>query len=170
MLYRENLPTLETLSAAIARFNVEYPRPAMKPPCIDEIVPIASFQPSALLCKLPGVYAFVNEHFVVYLGKASVKPLGKRICCHLKRDESGLYIFDKEISDQRIEKPTKVAIVAFPKDRAFEACALEEFLIGEIWPPLNQQAVQLGAAQLEWIRNELLEKAGSPQGTESASD
>ncbi len=154
MTFDRKLPTLQTLSDAITTFNDRFSRPAMKTPRIDDVVPIASFRQSAPLCKFPGIYAFVIEQVVLYVGKTD-GPLGKRIGSYLKREPSGDYVYSKPLPNEQLMKPTQVALITFPEERYFEAVALEGFLIGEIGPPLNRNGVKGKKASNDYLREYL---------------
>jgi hypothetical protein len=84
-----------------------------------------------------GVYfIFGSQVRLLYIGKASMRhPIGGRLSCYFQyaRPGNGCRVVHAGWS----EPPRFVAALAVPKGMAFEAPALEEFLIERLSPPDN---------------------------------
>lgn len=84
-----------------------------------------------------GVYfVFGSQIRLLYIGKASMRhPVGARLSCWFKYDRPGSGC--KVVHSGWSELPRFVAVLAVPDGMAFEAPALEEFLIERLSPPDN---------------------------------
>jgi hypothetical protein len=121
--------SLDDLASRIVELNTRFPRPAMTPLSISELCDVrsASAWPHS---GNPGVYALFNERReLVYIGKASCNSgLGYRLGAHFFKTGMPKAPW---LQDVRY-----VATIPVPLDRAFEAPAIEEFLIARLNPPL----------------------------------
>ena len=89
-----------------------------------------------------GVYLICDKNKqVLYCGKVSfTNTLGGRLSDHFQPGSDGkCYIIDP---DRWSKKPRYVVTVAMPRGRAFEAPALEEYLITKYKFPDNKQGAQ----------------------------
>jgi hypothetical protein len=130
---------LSVVEEAVEFMNSHFPRPRFflftDGPCDleqDELY----FLPSA---DLPGVYLFFDSNGkILYIGKASNKQyLAHRLKLYLilKGDRKGFICR----SDSRLQHLFRFVItIPVPRDQAFEAAAIEEYLIGRLQPPLNR--------------------------------
>jgi excinuclease UvrABC nuclease subunit len=87
--------------------------------------------------EFPGVYVFLDEHQqILYVGKASYNNyIGPRLGAYFKRGNE-----DKSAGVPKVkyyEAVRYLVTIKVPENRAFEAPAIEEFLIKELNPPLN---------------------------------
>ena len=99
----------------------------------DDYWPYTSHQGVYLICDK-------NEQ-VLYCGKASFKgEVGDRLSSYFQYDSDGrCYIIDP---DKWSKKPRYVVTVAAPRGMAFEAPALEEYLITKYKFPDNKKGAQ----------------------------
>ncbi len=137
------MSTLGDLKKATKTFNEEYPRPNMGELKVSDLYDIVNdwgkTYPSS---KMPGVYVFLgDQEEVLYVGKASCKQcMGNRLGAHF------CYAADKKRGQAKtrfFQDVRYIAVVPVPVGRAFEAPALEEFLVKQLQPPLNTQGKQL---------------------------
>ena len=141
---------LEDLCAVLAELNERYPRPGMASLSFGDLLDVRDADAAWPDAGKPGIYAmFGEDRSLLYLGKASCNSnLGRRLGAHFDR-----------LGASRGPKFTKVryvATVGLPPDRAFEAPAVEEFLIARLNPALcsiarseplpMQDAAEQGAA------------------------
>jgi excinuclease UvrABC nuclease subunit len=76
--------------------------------------------------------------FVLYVGKASMGScIGKRLGSYFVNDGGRCRIVHHHEAAWT-EEPRFVVTVAVPSKMAFEAAALEEYLIGALDPPCNR--------------------------------
>lgn len=75
-----------------------------------------------------GVYCFLVEDEVVYVGRAVGKSLGERIADQLRQQSDPEWAKVVTTDDNRVE------VFAVPKERAFVAAALEVYLIRTLQP------------------------------------
>lgn len=82
---------------------------------------------------LPGVYIFADEDKkVLYIGKASA-TITARLSAYWCKGENG----ETKSKDWKSENIRYVYTIGIPRNRAFEAPSIEEFLIGEVQPERN---------------------------------
>lgn len=138
------LPTqYSDLLAALDKFNLDFPRPNLKPLDASEKYVLQEHWPRKWPgSDLPGVYVFLTaDDSIVYIGKASCnRCIGTRLGDYFSfREPSkklGLSVIHAKANDV-----AAVIIIAIPdKDRAFEAPALEEYLIRSLNPVRNRNA------------------------------
>ena len=87
----------------------------------------------------PGVYFIFGSGLrLLYVGKASMKSnIGARLSSHFKYDGSparGCLVVGNWS-----EQPRCIATVPLPDEMAYQAPALEEYLIAQLSPPVNVQ-------------------------------
>lgn len=126
---------LTTLQEAIDVFNRDYPRPGMEPLVLSEMYDLQVDWPKPYHnSDHPGVYCLFDDQMtLVYVGKASFSHviggrLGARIC--YGPDRRALLTDPK----WHAANVRYIATIRFPLDHAFEASALEEFLITRLSP------------------------------------
>lgn len=131
------MTTYSDLKKFIESFNAEFPRPNLNL-TLGELSPVVTDQMWQNADK-PGLYfLFDQTQKLLYIGKASFgSNIGVRI---------GERFSSKDCSciDPRFEAVTCLATIALPRDRAFEAPSIEEFLISHIKPQLNTIGVTKG--------------------------
>lgn len=125
------MATLKELAAALDRLNTDFPRPGLQlafsnPYVFEHSWPHAEWPNS----KRYGVYAFLDgRHNVLYLGKASCQhTLGQRLGAYFQ----GTSVGRPDIVSDRAEDCVAVATLGLDKLRAFEAPAIEEYLISRV--------------------------------------
>ena len=121
------LATLADLKEAVNIFNRDFPRPSIPPIQVSEPVVLESGYLQKLDgCSGSGVYILLTEKGqVLYIGKASGgRAIKHRLNKHL--DRSGNLKPDKH---KWPALPKLVAVIALPGGHAFEAPAIEEYLI-----------------------------------------
>lgn len=131
------MPNLQDLQAALEEFNTQYPRPNMDKLLLsDEYNILKDFRSHYPYAEYPGVYAIFNfSGELLRLGKSSCNStLGARLSTYYKWDKVEYIGVPKHIG---YEDVIIIRTIKFPKDRAFEAPALEEFLIGKLNPRFN---------------------------------
>jgi hypothetical protein len=127
------------VQTSLAEFNTNYPRPAMQR--------LVASKPFDLLLDwnggvypnsdLPGVYLLFDEAGVLlYIGKASCNEcIGSRLGKHFGYSE------DRQSGVAKCEEFKSVRYIVTvgiqEKGRAFEAPAIEEYLIGTLRPRIN---------------------------------
>jgi excinuclease UvrABC nuclease subunit len=122
------------LQIALEQFNRDYPRPNIEPleltPPLDIISAPKASWPSN---EHPGVYLLMNaEMEILYVGKASCSSIiGAALQQHFNARWQPI--------DDKSRGCRYVTTIALPKDRHFEAPAIEEFMIKELDPPRNKQ-------------------------------
>jgi hypothetical protein len=121
--------TLVDLQSCLEEMNKRFPRPNMPPLSVSELQDIKTTG-SWPHAGNPGVYALFNEkRELLYLGKSSCNSaLGYRLGAHF--DKVGV------ARDPWFQGVRYVATIPVPTDRAFEAPAVEEFLIARLNPSL----------------------------------
>ena len=121
---------VEDLKKALDELNTSFARPGMDPLKVSEFCDLHNPSESWPDAGKPGVYALFNgDKELRYLGKASCNTcLGYRIRAHF--DKHGMPKADWAQGLQFL------ATICVPSDRAFEAPAVEEFLINRLNPPL----------------------------------
>lgn len=127
----ENIITIERLKSVLEEFNSKYPRPVIGKLELSECVKVDDKSVSWPNCTKPGVYVlFKGETEVVYIGKASCNTnLGFRLGAHFYTDGEPKHDWLKDV--------THVRTVPVETAHAFEAPAIEEYLIQRLNPPLN---------------------------------
>lgn len=122
--------TLDDLRSCLAELNDRFPRPGMAALSVSELCYVRDPAAPWPHAGNPGVYALFNDNReLLYLGKASCNSdLGYRLRAH----------FDKTGAAKAswFESVRHLATIPVPTDRAFEAPAVEEFLIARLNPPL----------------------------------
>ncbi len=82
-----------------------------------------------------GVYAILSAIEVLYVGKASLSPIGARLSSYFRYGPNReCQTYSNHVWSS---VPTHVVAWAVPDDRFFEASALEEYLIRILDPPDN---------------------------------
>ncbi|MEK2126986.1 hypothetical protein WOB81_22005 [Vibrio parahaemolyticus] len=123
--------------AALDEFNREYPRPNMARLVWSEEYNIRKdFRNSYPGAECPGVYAIFDESGeLLRLGKASCNStLGARLSTYYRWHDVDYIGVNKH---DGYENAIFIRTVKMPSERAFEAPALEEFLIGKLSPKYN---------------------------------
>lgn len=120
--------TLTELDAAVARYNREFRHPALPPVVMAGLYDLERDWPDVWPgADQAGVYVLLNAtSMVLYVGKASCnRTLGQRLADHIEQGEPGkpVRFQDPLFADLSLRF---VAIYAIPRDRSFEAPALEE--------------------------------------------
>jgi hypothetical protein len=130
------MPTLAELHACIRELNEHFPRPGLT---LEFSTPydLASDWPNTWPGAVSaGVYAFIGEQDdLLYVGKASCgATIGSRLGAYFGYGpERRAKVYNDFYAGVR-----KVATLALPEGRQFEAPAIEEFLIARLGPPLNK--------------------------------
>ncbi|WP_318505578.1 hypothetical protein [Photobacterium leiognathi] len=73
-----------------------------------------------------GIYAIFHHEELLYIGKASQQPIGKRLSAHFQHSEDKSYAIPTGVWSK---DPTHFVAWGVPDDSFFEASSLEEFLI-----------------------------------------
>ncbi len=120
--------TIDALTGALMEFNGRYARPGIGPLYLSEPCGLDEHWSEEYwpYSTLPGVYVVYDDHNkLIYIGKASLDAtLGSRLGAHFSRS-----------SDGSAEPPPGwkgakyVRTIPLPHEHAFEAPAIEEFLI-----------------------------------------
>jgi hypothetical protein len=82
----------------------------------------------------PGVYIFVLDGQVKYVGRALRTTLGQRIWDRCNQDEATIWM-----KDVILKSTCKIYAVILPKDEWFWAAALEALLIHELQPEFSKR-------------------------------
>lgn len=131
------MPGISELRLALEQFNLNFPRPNMGALELqgpyDISIDFCTAYPNAYL---PGVYIIFHRNgSILRIGKASCNnTITSRLSCYFKwgtLDSEGLH------KHPGYEEARIVYTIGIPKDRAFEAPAVEEYLIGQLNPPYN---------------------------------
>ncbi|WPC73045.1 GIY-YIG nuclease family protein [Vibrio porteresiae] len=80
------------------------------------------------LCDRYGIYAIFADELLLYIGKASLQPLGNRLGSYFRYSEDRQSGIPKN-GHVWTRMPTHVVTWAVPTESFFEASALEEYLI-----------------------------------------
>lgn len=126
---------------AVQRLNDVAPRPNMEPLSVSEAYDLESDWPSKSWygATKPGVYIFVDSKGeVLYIGKASCgRNIGNRLSAYWRHSPER-----KAAPKDDIAKGVRyVLTVTVDREFAFEVPAIEEWLIGELLPARNKQAM-----------------------------
>lgn len=78
-----------------------------------------------------GVYLFVDEGIVVYIGRALGSCFGVRVWSRLKSLNNPEWVRVVK------KKTTNVIVVVMPDQENYWAASLEAFLISKMWPKFN---------------------------------
>ncbi len=120
------------LQVALDELNTKYPRPGMPALHMSERYVFQTDWPHRTWpgATQPGLYVFVNEHDeLLYIGKAScTRALGHRLGHYF----SGRTLDTFTIADGNAAGATCVITIPLPPDHAFEAPAVEEFLLTRV--------------------------------------
>ena len=132
------MATIDDLIKELKNFNSRYPRPKIGilelSAAYDIRVDFTKVYPGT---EFPGVYVIskVNGE-ILRIGKASCSSsLGKRLSSYYRWHDK------KYIGVGKYEGYTEAFIIhtiSLPQDRAFEAPAIEEYLIDRLKPPYNK--------------------------------
>lgn len=131
------MPKIEELKVVLDEFNSIYPRPNMDKLELSQSFDIRkdfeTFYPGT---GFPGVYIISKENGeILRIGKSSCNSsLDKRLSTYYKWSKT------ENIGVARYAGYSDAFIIntiIVPKNRAFEAPAIEEYLIGELNPPFN---------------------------------
>lgn len=126
----DNIITFEMLIQHLERFNNDYPRPGLDRLELSDAVRVDDRESSWPHCTKPGVYVLFNNSEVVYIGKASCNTnLGYRLGAHFYTDGRPKADWATGV--------THVRTIPVEAEHAFEAPAIEEYLIQRLNPPLN---------------------------------
>ena len=132
------LSTIDDLAAALMEFNGRVARPGIGPlwlsePCRLDQPWEEEYWPYA---TLPGVYVVYDGHNrLVYIGKASLDAtLGARLGAHFSKGSDGL-----AKGPQGWEGAKHVRTIPVPRVHAFEAPAIEEYLLGRLTTKMNER-------------------------------
>ncbi len=129
------MSSVTDVERCLAEMNQKYPRPGLEPLAISRrcnVLDVTDQWPDA---EKPGVYVFFSESGdVEYVGKTSCSQhLGRRIRHYF--DAVGVP------KNWQSERSTNFVVVALPREHAFEAGAIEEFLIQGLNPPRNKNGL-----------------------------
>ena len=133
------MPDLFALVGTLRELNEKYPRPGLPPlemsPPYDIQLDFSKSFPNA---EKPGVYILLDENKnVLRIGKASCKRiLGQRLNDYFGWAEGRK---GGVARDERFKTVRYIVTIPVPLDRAFEAPAVEEYLIDQLEPELNDQ-------------------------------
>lgn len=137
---------IEDVILAIDEMNARFPRPGLVLKVVGPYDLKSSFRHPYPNVGLAGVYVLTSaDGTVLRIGKASCsRKLDERLADYFRRDiEPGVGIAKNAIfNDVRY-----VNTIGVPLDRAFEAPAIEEFLLRRIQAPLNKFGVAEQTAQ-----------------------
>ncbi len=131
------MTNFQDLKLALDEFNHEYPRPNMSKLVLSEeyniLKDFCNPYPGA---EFPGVYAiFDTSGELLRLGKASCNStLGTRLSTYYRWHDVDYIGVSKH---EGYENAIIIRTIKVPNERAFEAPALEEFLIGKLNPRFN---------------------------------
>lgn len=118
------------LKEVIDQFNRELPRPNLTL-VLGELSPIKTKQMWQNADKAGIYFLFDQNENLQYIGKASFgSNIGVRIGTRFSSKDCRCF-------DSKFEIITQVATIALPDDRVFEVPSIEEYLIGNLRPPLN---------------------------------
>jgi len=128
---------LSRLKSKLKTFNEQFPRYGMEPCKVSEPYDLRedwehNSWPNA---AGPGVYVILSpSQEVLYVGKASCNhTIGQRLAAHFVAGPDG----EAKCTHDWWGEVRYVCTIGFPEGRAFEAPALEEYLIKELKPRLN---------------------------------
>jgi hypothetical protein len=132
------MSTLEDVTRVVAEINAQYPRPGLTLSLSEPYDLSNSFSSTYPNNGLPGVYLLFDHGMnVLRIGKASLgRTLGGRF--------NDYFRWGDKAKGQGIAKDPFYASVRFivtvglPIDRAFEAPAIEEFMLQRLDAPLNK--------------------------------
>lgn len=129
--------TLDQLKEKIQLLSEKYNRSDLKLKISDVYDIKKDFSTQYPNSGFPGVYVFLNEQQqIIYVGKASNNNfIGPRLGAYFKRGNE-----EKSTGVPKVKyyKDVRYLVtIPVPEDRAFEAPAIEEYLIKELNPPLN---------------------------------
>ena len=128
---------IEELKTALIEFNNEFLGPSLKPFEPSELYDIDRDWPKQWPnADSPGVYFFLSSELdVLWIGKASNKNLiGSRIGTFLSADSKKPWRREND----PIPEAQYIASIPIPKEHAFMAPALKEFLITRLQPSRNK--------------------------------
>lgn len=122
--------TIEDVRSCLKELNEKYPRPGMEPLLLSDLCEVTDSSLPWPNAGNPGVYAlFDANHELLYIGKASCnRAIGHRLGVHFSK--AGV------AKSTAFENVRYEATIPVPTDRAFEAPAVEEFLIARLNPSL----------------------------------
>ncbi len=127
--------TLKEIEASLNKFNQEYPRPNMESLIISDAYSIYNdFESPFPNSEYPGVYIIANQSGkILRVGKASCgNNLGKRLSTYYRWHKTQ----NRGVPKHKYYKGTDIIYtIMVPKNRAFEASAIEEYLLASIDPP-----------------------------------
>jgi len=130
--------TIHHLAAALMVFNGILQRPGIGPLYLSEAYDLDKAYPETYwpFANLPGVYIiYARDLTLIYIGKASMSAtLGTRLGSHFKNSPDGSVIRPPGWGAAKF-----VQTVPLPRDHAFEAPAIEEYLLRELRTAENKQ-------------------------------
>jgi len=130
---------LTRLKEVIEQFNQTYPRPGIRLELSDAYNLDVNFKAKERYpgSDRPGVYILLDENMVIQrIGKASCgNDLGNRLGKYFGYAVDGT----GEAREVAYAGIRFIVTIKLPLDRAFEAPAIEEYLIGMFNPPLNDR-------------------------------
>ncbi len=127
---------LERLSAALDELNARYPRPGIDPLVLSEAYDVKTdwvkYYPGV---GKPGAYALFDEKWrLLKVGKSS-GDLGIRLGSYFRHDGQGAGQFARPSPWKSDTDARFIVAIELPPGHAFEAAAIEEFLIDRLSPP-----------------------------------
>lgn len=131
------MANFQELQLALEEFNRDFPRPNMAELVLSEEYSILKdFRNSYPGASHPGVYALFDvSGELLRLGKASCNStLGARLSAYFKWHDVDYIGVNKQ---EGFENAIIIRTIKVPIERAFEAPALEEFLIAKLSPKFN---------------------------------
>ncbi|MEZ8493868.1 hypothetical protein AB6C81_16645 [Vibrio splendidus] len=131
------MANFQKLQLALDEFNREFPRPNMAMLALSEEYNILKdFRNSYPGASYPGVYAIFDvSGELLRLGKASCNStIGARLSTYFRWHDVDYIGVNKH---EGYENAKIIRTIKIPNERAFEAPALEEFLIRKLSPKFN---------------------------------
>lgn len=122
------------LKLAVDEFNNNYPRPQLNL-VLNPLAPVNTMEMWQNADKKGVYFLFDSDSRLQYIGKASFNSsIGYRIGTRFSSK-------DCRCLDDRFSSVSMLATIALPDERAFEAAAIEEYLISRLQPPLNSVGI-----------------------------
>jgi hypothetical protein len=145
--------SIERVRELVQRYNNTYHHPSLRPLALSDIyslfpdtknpTSVTLGWPATWPCAGdPGVYLIFDcDMSLLYVGKASLNhTLGGRLSSYFQYARDGSR--GCEVLGTWSARPVFVVTIAVDSDKAFEAPALEEYLIGELQPPDNTRGIR----------------------------
>lgn len=124
--------TLDDLMAVLMEFNGQLPRPGLGPLVLSHEVSLTSKDEYWPHATLPGVYVmYTVKHRLVYIGKASLgSTMGVRLHSHLQKVNAAN-------AEPQWRDAAFARSIPLPRAHAFEAAAIEEYMLGRLRTTAN---------------------------------